>query len=602
MKTAIFSVVLILYFSITNSQEICTNGIDDDGDGKIDLNDTDCDCNQTKVRSIIPNNSFEKYINCREAEDWIQANDSRTNYLNCDLDFPQGGQEVHKNGLNNYPDGFGIYGAMYSGNKKGYIGTCLLSTMEAGADYQLTLDLAVVIGAGEASLGTSDKRLSDPPNKLIVGELDPINITLYGSSGCENLPVTSDVYRNIFQSPPIYGPKWIEIGSATYTPISKWGKLTLTFTPSVAINAIIIGSPQVLPSSYPYIPSRGPYEAPIFLYDNLILNKSSLFGVNIIRNGSFCENNLVLIANPTIVVPNISFQWFKDGIAIKNAISKNYSIPYNTANYGNYIVQITDNAGCTLSSPYSLNNTIPEPTVLVVQPTCKLNTGTITVTSHANEYSFDNGKSWTTNNVATKLTSKTYFVKTRNTLNCEATKSVIINDLIKFPNMFVRELILYQQFDTSKALEAGGTNLLWYTSEFGGIGNTTSPIPQTSVLGTTDYYVSQTINGCEENIRKKITVEIYPIPYSFTYPHYFTPNGDGFNDFWKIDDFVILNEAIIYIYDRYGKSLAIIKYGDTGWDGKYNGINLPSSDYWFKAVYKENGLFREFKSHFTLKR
>ena len=39
-----------------------------------------------------------------------------------------------------------------------------------------------------------------------------------------------------------------------------------------------------------------------------------------------------------------------------------------------------------------------------------------------------------------------------------------------------------------------------------------------------------------------------------------------------------------------------------GWDGSFNGLSMPSTDYWFKVFYKENGEFKEFRSHFSLKR
>ncbi len=45
-------------------------------------------------------------------------------------------------------------------------------------------------------------------------------------------------------------------------------------------------------------------------------------------------------------------------------------------------------------------------------------------------------------------------------------------------------------------LTATGTNLLWYTTATGGTGSTTAPTPSTTTIGTTTYYVSQTI-GCE---------------------------------------------------------------------------------------------------------
>jgi large repetitive protein len=612
MKKIIYITILILISTLSFGQENCNNGIDDDNDGKVDLNDTDCICDTTSVRSMIPNQSFEKFDYCPykypdnsiSTTSWIHANNSRVDYVNCGIDLSE--NEISKSGLMPYPDGDGIIGSLFSRNKKGYIGTCLLAPMLAGEDYQLTLDISVLIATGYASLGDPSK-LSGSENEKIstlkVEDLDPINITLYGTSNCSNLPLTSDVYYNIFQSPPTYGPKWVEIGSATYTPASKWEKLTITFTPSVNIAAIIFGSPQKLPITYPNVPARGPYKAPMFLFDNLVLNKSTLFGVNIKRSGTFCENNLMLTANPTIATSmNIKYQWYKNGVALVGEVNSTYSIQFNTKNYGNYAVKITDNLSCILSSPYNVNNTIPEPNVIITQPTCTINTGTITITTPAKEYSFDKGETWTTNNVLTLLTPKTYFIKTRNILNCESSKIVVINDLIIFPDIYAASPITYQQNAISKELTAGGTNLLWYTSESGGTGSAIAPIPQTAILGSTNYYVSQTINDCEDNNRKKITVNVIPIPFSFNYPHFFTPNDDGLNDIWNIPDFVEQNEAIIYIYDRYGKLLYFIKPNDLGWNGTYNKYLLPSSDYWFKAVYKENGEIKEFKSHFTLKR
>jgi gliding motility-associated-like protein len=40
----------------------------------------------------------------------------------------------------------------------------------------------------------------------------------------------------------------------------------------------------------------------------------------------------------------------------------------------------------------------------------------------------------------------------------------------------------------------------------------------------------------------------------------------------------------------------------SGWDGKINSEEVPSTDYWFKIEYTEDGVQKEFKSHFSLKR
>ncbi len=84
-------------------------------------------------------------------------------------------------------------------------------------------------------------------------------------------------------------------------------------------------------------------------------------------------------------------------------------------------------------------------------------------------------------------------------------------------------------------------------------------------------------------------------------PKFFTPNGDGHNDYWNVKG---VNEnfntnSIIYIFDRYGKLLKQIIPSSQGWDGTFLDQPLSSDDYWY-TIKLENG--REVKGHFSLKR
>ncbi len=86
------------------------------------------------------------------------------------------------------------------------------------------------------------------------------------------------------------------------------------------------------------------------------------------------------------------------------------------------------------------------------------------------------------------------------------------------------------------------------------------------------------------------------------YPKYFTPNNDGANDIWNIIGLENQLTSNVFIFDRSGKLLTQIKPYGTGWDGKYNGELMPSTDYWFEVSYLENGIDKTFKSHFAMKR
>ncbi|WP_372753254.1 T9SS type B sorting domain-containing protein [Mariniflexile sp.] len=85
------------------------------------------------------------------------------------------------------------------------------------------------------------------------------------------------------------------------------------------------------------------------------------------------------------------------------------------------------------------------------------------------------------------------------------------------------------------------------------------------------------------------------------YTKFFTPNNDGFNDFWHIKGMNLTTQSnsIVLIYDRYGKLLKQVKPESNGWDGTFNGSPMPADDYWFK-VFLQDG--RNFMGHFTLKR
>ena len=83
------------------------------------------------------------------------------------------------------------------------------------------------------------------------------------------------------------------------------------------------------------------------------------------------------------------------------------------------------------------------------------------------------------------------------------------------------------------------------------------------------------------------------------YPRFFTPNNDGYNDYWTISSLRNQPDYRVSVFDRYGKLLYYFGGNGKGWNGKFNGKNLAADDYWF-ILTLENG--RIAKGHFALKR
>lgn len=81
------------------------------------------------------------------------------------------------------------------------------------------------------------------------------------------------------------------------------------------------------------------------------------------------------------------------------------------------------------------------------------------------------------------------------------------------------------------------------------------------------------------------------------YSNFFTPNNDSFNDEWTISTGDYDFPEKVKIFDRYGKTVAGIQVNSEGWDGTYNGEDLPADDYWFVLTLPVG---KEIKDHFSL--
>ncbi len=102
-----------------------------------------------------------------------------------------------------------------------------------------------------------------------------------------------------------------------------------------------------------------------------------------------------------------------------------------------------------------------------------------------------------------------YYVSQTTAGNCESQRLAITVTIVLSPIAPSINDVSYCQGAASTALTATGTNLLWYTTPSSGTGTSISPIPNTATVGTTAYYVSQTIGNCQSP-RIQINATITP--------------------------------------------------------------------------------------------
>ena len=192
-----------------------------------------------------------------------------------------------------------------------------------------------------------------------------------------------------------------------------------------------------------------------------------------------------------------------------------------------------------------------------------------------------------TNYTLSVNTDGIYTVEVTNAQNCSKTRTITVtaSNIATIENIIITDLTE----NNSILITVSGSGDYEYSLD--GINYQTNNLFQSVEPGIYTVYITDK-NGCG-TAEKDISL--------LGIPNYFTPNGDGFNDYWNIKGINTTYNAktTIHIFDRYGKLLKQISPLSVGWDGKYLGKDVSSSDYWY-VINLEDG--RTLKGHFSLKR
>ena len=302
------------------AQEICDNAIDDDGDGLIDINDDECNCEINIDLSLVPNPSFEDTLCCPMAEgmvscatDWFQASDATSDFYHAcgitefgvddalppAMPIPSGG------------DGFiGLFN--FGAGYREYVGACTTGPMLAGVTYTLEFYTA-----------------------YSFGDLESAEIEIYGSPTCVDLPWGG------VNCPDGIGFWDLQATETVFYDLDgSWQLVSVTFTPAFNLNAIAFGAT---------CDEVGIGEGSYFYYDELVLVDTETAGyINAV--GGWCSEDLTL--EGIFDVDGGTYQWYQDGIAlIGETDSIIEPVPYGP---GDFTLVYSIPEGCqrvTYSSP-----------------------------------------------------------------------------------------------------------------------------------------------------------------------------------------------------------------------------------------------------------
>jgi len=170
--------------------------------------------------------------------------------------------------------------------------------------------------------------------------------------------------------------------------------------------------------------------------------------------------------------------------------------------------------------------------------------------------------------------------------NCGSTKTIKVIEYKKpiIKNIDVNQTtVVINLTNTADYFEFSVDGINYQTS------NTFYDVPG----GLQTAYVRTKDNQCDINEATKDFVVLI-------FPTFFTPNGDPFNDSWEVTGMENFPQVQVTIFDRYGKFIAQLTSSKMSWDGTFNKIPLPASDYWY--VLKIDDTKPIMRGHFSLKR
>lgn len=255
---------------------------------------------------------------------------------------------------------------------------------------------------------------------------------------------------------------------------------------------------------------------------------------------------------------------------------------YNNTAYDDTIYAKITNSNCYSAIPIALHvNTFEE---VFPDQTIGICNNTATTLEAPLGYDY----LWSTSETTSSITVNTegvYSVQIINTDECSTIQNftVVNSEIAIIEDIVINDLTIN---NTAQILVSGSGN---YEFSLDGINYQDNSLFSNLEEGDYQVYVRDK-NGCGI-----ATTDFFIL----SYPKYFTPNGDGINDYWNIKNLEKrnLSNSKIYIFDRYGKLIHQISSEKLGWNGSFNGQNLPATDYWF-ILELTNG--KTVKGHFSL--
>jgi len=276
---------------------------------------------------------------------------------------------------------------------------------------------------------------------------------------------------------------------------------------------------------------------------------------------------------------------------------------FNNLSSGNYAVNIRDQNGCSKDTLVVLDEPIGFSTIVNVQNIDEAGScngdasGSISFSISGNtypySYSWSNGES--TSSIY-NLTAGTYNLDVYDANNCSMVYSYLITepDALSLDYSVTPTSCEEKNDGSITTFVTGGTSPITY---FWGTGEATSDIYNLA-KGTYSLLIEDA-NGCSLPL-EFIEVNFDGYNGCIEIPSGFTPNNDNVHDEWVIYGLSDFPDVLVKVYNRWGQELFSSLGYDIPWDGKHNGVDLPTATYYYLIELNESN--KVFNGTVTIKR
>ena len=293
-----------------------------------------------------------------------------------------------------------------------------------------------------------------------------------------------------------------------------------------------------------------------------------------------CYGNATTFLN-TSTIPSgfIQFnQWdFGDG---NNSLSPAPTYTYGVA--GTYVVTLllTSNQGCLDTANVNvLVNALPSSTISASGPLdfCSGDTLTLSAVSGAFDYLWSTADTTVSIMVAT---SGNFVLTITDSLTGCVNMDSVTTSVLPSPSVSAGADIQLS-LGSTVGLEGSGSGIItWFWFPNTGLTNSSISDPTAAPIVTTMYTLTGTnANGCVDVDTMTITVNM---DYNVIVSNLMTPNDDGFNDRWVVQNIENYPDTKVIIVNREGQEVFSSDAYDNNWDGtSKTGGRLPDGTYYY---------------------